>query len=99
MNINDAKIASEKLGQFRNLKQRLKEAEDRLHSVNAAGRENAGKTYPVRVILKAGNRHAYNDRDVEISIPLSFGVVQQHVLNEVNGLRREIALLGIEGAQ
>ncbi len=95
MKLDAAKVASEKLGQFRNLKQRLSEAEERMKLVNGDGK-NAGKTYPVNVRIKTANRNVYNDRDVEIGIKLDFGVVQQHVLNEVRGLRREIALLGIE---
>lgn len=91
MNEADLRAASELFSRISALKGRLKEAATELSWVNK--HVKIGGLYKASVTLK--NEEFYNEK-TQIYMELDAGVVQQHCVNKVSDLRRQIIKLGGE---
>lgn len=87
----DLREAAHKFERIGYLKEQLKRAQSILAWANKHAK--TGEVYPVDVKMK--NAERYNDQ-TEIRIDLDAGVVQQHCVNVVSNLRRQIIQLGGE---
>ncbi len=87
----DLRAAAERFGKIKALKQYLKDATDELGWVNQ--HVKIGGVYKVSVSLK--KEQHYNEK-TQTYIELDAAVVQQHCVNRVSDLRRQIIKLGGE---